>query len=278
MGDKRQFLEQKAWEARILTIKAIAAYGTGHLGGSLSIAEVLTVLYFEVMNIDAAFPQWPGRDRFVLSKGHAAPGLYAVLTLKGILTEEQLFTLNQDGSKVPSHCDMRMVSAVDMTAGSLGQGISAAVGMAIAAKMDHTDIRVYAIVGDGECQEGEVWEAAMLAGHRKLDNLMVFLDNNKGQVDGFVEDVLSISPIDDKWRSFGWAVQTVDGHDVIAILGAVNRAKTTKGKPQMIVLNTIKAKGLAPLEGDPATHSMDISKEAAQFSINKLMKEGAAHA
>lgn len=184
MEDKREFLETKSRQARELALTAIASFGNGHVGGSMSIMDALAVLFYDAMRLDDQDPDWPQRDRLVMSKGHAAPAIYAFLCLCGLLSREELLTLNQNGTYLPSHCDRLKVRGIDMTAGSLGQGISAAAGMAKAAKMDGSDVCVYAVIGDGECQEGEVWEAALFAPHQKLDNLTVLLDYNKGQVDG----------------------------------------------------------------------------------------------
>lgn len=192
------------------------------------------------------------------------------MCLRGLLSREELLTFNQNGTYLPSHCDRLKVRGIDITAGSLGQGIFAAVGMAKAAKMDGSDVRVYAVIGDGECQEGEVWEAALFAPHQKLDNLTVLLDYNKGQVDGFVADIEAVAPHEPKWEAFGWDVQRVDGHDVLAAAAAIEKAKTVSGKPQLIVLDTVKGKGFVPFEGKPSTHSMAVSKEQAAYAIEKL--------
>ena len=256
MEDKREFLETKARQARELALTAIASFGNGHVGGSMSIMDTLAVLFYDAMRLDDQDPDWPQRDRLVMSKGHVAPAIYAFLCLRGLLSREELLTFNQNGTYLPSHCDRLKVHGIDMTAGSLGQGISAAAGMAKAAKMDGSDVRVYAVIGDGECQEGEVWEAALFAPHQKLDNLTVLLDYNKGQVDGFVADIEAVAPHEPKWEAFGWDVQRVDGHDVLAAAAAIEKAKTVSGKPQLIVLDTVKGKGFVPFEGKPSTHSL----------------------
>ena len=270
MEDKREFLETKARQARELALTAIASFGNGHVGGSMSIMDALAVLFYDAMRLDDQDPDWPQRDRLVMSKEHVAPAIYAFLCLRGLLSREELLTLNQNGTYLPSHCDRLKVRGIDMTAGSLGQGISAAAGMAKAAKMDGSDVRVYAVIGDGECQEGEVWEAALFAPHQKLDNLTVLLDYNKGQVDGFVADIEAVAPHELKWEAFGWDVQRVDGHDVLAAAAAIEKAKTVSGKPQLIVLDTVKGKGFVPFEGKPSTHSMAVSKEQAAYAIEKL--------
>ena len=248
MEDKREFLETKARQARELALTAIASFGNGHVGGSMSIMDTLAVLFYDAMRLDDQDPDWPQRDRLVMSKGHVAPAIYAFLCLRGLLSREELLTFNQNGTYLPSHCDRLKVHGIDMTAGSLGQGISAAAGMAKAAKMDGSDVRVYAVIGDGECQEGEVWEAALFAPHQKLDNLTVLLDYNKGQVDGFVADIEAVAPHEPKWEAFGWDVQRVDGHDVLAAAAAIEKAKTVSGKPQLIVLIRSRARALCRLK------------------------------
>ncbi len=259
---KRQFLKQKAREARIAALTGIHSFGCGHVGGSMSIIETLVVLYYEVMRIDPKNPRWELRDRFVMSKGHAAPGLYGVLACRGFFDPALLKTMNANGTILPSHCDMNKAPGVDMTAGSLGQGICTAVGMALGAKMDRKDIRVYAAVGDGECQEGSVWEAAMFAPSRRLDNLTVFLDNNKGQVDGFTKDILDVEPLADKWAAFGWDVHIVsDGHDPEQILEAIENAQKVADKPHLIMLNTIKAYGVPGFEGTDKAHFFDMGAD-----------------
>ncbi|MGI6084467.1 MAG: transketolase [Acetivibrionales bacterium] len=269
--DKFQFLKEKAQEARICTLTAINAYGCGHVGGAMSIIELLTVLYYEVMRIDPNNPAWEDRDRLVVSKGHAAPAVYSLLAMRGYFEKELLKTLNANGTSLPSHCDMQKVPGIDMTTGSLGQGISAAVGMAIAAKMDKKDINIYAIVGDGECQEGEVWEAALLAPQRKLDNLTVFIDNNKLQVDGFVDNIVKVRPNSSKWEAFGWDVQVVkDGHNMADILNAINQSKTVKEKPHLIVLDTVKAKGVEGYEGKENCHFFNVDDDLYKKVIDNL--------
>lgn len=268
--DKRQYLETQAKEIRKHTLECIGNLGVGHVGGSLSICDVLSVLYFEQMNIDPSNPALPERDRFVLSKGHGGPAVYAVLALKGYFDKELLNTLNQPGTKLPSHTDMNQTPGIDMTTGSLGQGFSAAVGMATALKMDQKENHVYAIIGDGESQEGQIWEAAMFAGTSELDTLIAFTDFNKLQIDGFTKDVNGVSPLDKKWEAFNWHVQVVDGHDVIAINDAIELAKTVKGKPSMIILDTIKGKGAFFCEGKLSSHNMPVTDEQVQEAIARL--------
>ena len=264
------FLNEKSRHLRKLIIEMIGRLGVGHVGGSLSIVEVLAVLYNKEMNIDPKNPKMPERDRFVLSKGHAGPALYATLADRGYFPVSELATLNKPNTNLPSHCDMRRTVGIDMTAGSLGQGLSAAVGMAIGAKLDKSPIRVYALIGDGESQEGQIWEAAMLAAQHKLDNLTVFLDYNKMQIDGMIEDIVGLAPVDKKWESFGWNVMSVNGHDVEEIYDAIERAKEYKGKPTMIILNTIKGKGAYFAEGKLSGHSMNVTEEMAKKAVELL--------
>ncbi|AUD63832.1 transketolase [Tenericutes bacterium MO-XQ] len=270
--EKRIFLEQKAKEIRKLTIGCIATLGVGHIGGSLSIADILAVLYFDQMHIDPKQPKLPNRDRFVLSKGHGGPAVYATLALKEYFPLELLDTLNISNTDLPSHTDMNKTVGVDMTTGSLGQGFSAAVGMATAAQLDQEPFHVYAIIGDGESQEGQIWEAAMFAGSRKLDHLIAFTDYNKFQIDGSVEQVNDVSPLDKKWEAFNWHVQVIDGHDVIAIEQAILNAKAAKGKPSMIICNTIKGKGASFCENQAGSHNMPVTKELAKQAIEGLEK------
>jgi len=272
MGNKEKMLYEKANEIRKLTIKSIGELGVGHIGGALSLSEVLSVLYFDVLNINPENPKMEERDRFVLSKGHGGPALYAALALKGFLDIKDLDTLNRPNTHLPSHCDMRLTNGIDMSTGSLGQGFSAAIGMAVAGKMDRKSFYIYTIIGDGESQEGQIWEAAMLAGSRKLDNVIAFTDYNKMQIDGYIEEVNGLEPLNLKWEAFGWHVQTVDGHDVKAIQHAIDNAKKIKGKPSMILLDTIKGKGGYFCENMVASHNMAISKETWEKAIELLEK------
>ena len=265
-------LKEKCKEIRKIIFEMIGTLGVGHIGGSLSIVEALVVLYYKEMKVDPKNPQWEERDRFVLSKGHAGPALYAVLADKGFFPYEWIYTLNKPGTNLPSHCDRLKTPGIDMTAGSLGQGFPAAVGMAMAAKLDSMQSRVYAIVGDGESQEGSVWEALMLAGNKKLDNLTAFIDYNKMQIDDYVENINSLEPLADKYRAFNWNVLTVDGHDVRAIYEAVQSAKQTKGKPSMIILDTVKGKGFKLGEGKVSSHNMNITEEQWKQAVEELYK------
>lgn len=236
-------LEKTAKGIRRDIVKMIGKAASGHPGGSLSAVEILSLLYFEKMNVDPKDPKKADRDRFVLSKGHAAPVLYATLAAKGFFDASELDNLRQVGAILQGHPDMKKIPGVDMSTGSLGQGISAAVGMALGAKIDAADWKTYVLLGDGELQEGLVWEAAMSAAHYKLDNLIAFVDWNKQQLDGAIDDVLDIGDIGEKFRAFGWHVQQVNGHDVDAVKEAVEQAKAHKGQPSMIVLDTIKGNG-----------------------------------
>lgn len=254
--NKIEELAGKAREIRKHIIKMTCEAGSGHPGGSLSAADIVTALYFHEMRLDPSRPDWPDRDRFVLSKGHAAPVLYAALAERGFFPVEDLMTLRKLGSKLQGHPDMRKVPGVEMSTGSLGQGLSAANGMALAARLDNKDYRVYALLGDGEIQEGQVWEAAMAAAHYKLDQVTAFLDHNGFQIDGPVREVMSPEPVADKWRAFGWHVIVIDGHDLQQILDALAEAKTIEGKPTMIVAETVKGKGISFMEHQVGWHGV----------------------
>ncbi len=270
MDNKIKMLESKACEIRKLTIQTVGKLGVGHIGGALSLCEVLSALYFEVMNIDSNDSKMENRDRLVLSKGHGGPALYSALALKGFIPMEELDTLNKPNTNLPSHCDMKRTNGIDMSTGSLGQGFSASTGMAVAAKMDKKSLYVYSIIGDGESQEGQIWEAAMLAGSRGLDNIIAFTDYNKMQIDGLIEEVNGLEPLDRKWEAFGWHVQTIDGHDLKQILYAIDNAKKIKGKPHMIILNTIKGKGGFFCENSVASHNMPISEDTWKKAVELL--------
>lgn len=258
-------------EIRRLTVECIGSIGSGHIGGSMSIVELLKVLYFDKMNVDPANPKMEGRDRLIVSKGHAGPAVYATLALKGFFPREWLYTLNKLGTNLPSHCDMNKTPGIDMTAGSLGQGFSCAVGAAIGSKIKKDGATIYAIVGDGESQEGQIWEAAMLAASRKLDNLIAFTDKNNMQLDGNTDDINSLGNLKAKWRAFGWYTQEIDGHDCEAISAAIDRAKTKKGQPSMIILDTVKGKGISFVESAGfKCHSMSIPKEKVEAALAEL--------
>lgn len=267
-------LRRKAHEIRTLTLETIGHVGKGHLGGCMSLCEVMSVLYFSQMNVRPENPQWKHRDRFILSKGHAGPVVYSALALRGYFDREALKSLNELGTSIPSHCDATRTAGVDVTTGSLGQGFSVAVGIALAAKLDREALYVYPIIGDGESQEGLVWEAAMLAGNKGLDNIIGFTDYNNLQIDGHVSEVNGLEPLADKWAAFGWDVHSVDGHDVEEIDQAVSRAKQGGGKPHMIILRTVKGKGISFAENVVTNHSMTISKDVLERELKLLRGEG----
>ncbi len=261
-------------EIRQETIKCIASVGIGHLGGSLSIADLLAVLYFDQMKIDPRDPKKADRDMLVCSKGHAGPAIYSALAMKGYFDKSLLYTLNQPNTDLPSHCDMRRTPGIDMTTGSLGQGISTACGIALANQMDgKDDLYTYAIMGDGESQEGQIWEAAMFASHRKLSNLIAFVDNNNLQIDGTVDQVCSLGDVTEKYRSFGWDAVRVNGHDVEAIHDAIEKAKTVKDKPSVIVLDTIKGKGIKSIENQASNHNMNVNPDQLEAFLKELDEE-----
>lgn len=267
-------LREKAKEIRELTIREIGQLSVGHIGGAVDLAELLAVLYYHEMYIDPVNPAMRERDRFILSKGHGGPALYSVLAMKGYIDRAELDTLNRPGTNLPSHCDMNRTRGVDMTTGSLGQGFSCAIGMAIAAKMDGLPSYIYTCIGDGESQEGQIWEAAMLAASRRLDNLIAFTDYNKMQIDGYVEQINGLHPLDKKWESFGWHVQSVDGHNVEQIVYAIENAKKIKNLPSMILLNTIKGKGCSFCENMLSSHSVkNITEEMWKDAIARLERE-----
>ena len=249
---------------------------SGHPGGSLSAADMLTFLYFEEMNVDPKDPKKADRDRFVLSKGHTAPGLYSALALKGYFPVDDLETLRHLGSYLQGHPDMKHIPGVDMSSGSLGQGISAAVGMAIAGKMDNADYRVYTLLGDGEIQEGQVWEASMMAGFRKLDNLVVIVDNNNLQIDGAIDEVCSPYPIDKKFEAFNFHVINIDGNDFDQIDAAFKEAKATKGMPTAIIAHTVKGKGVSFMENQVGWHGTAPNDEQYAVAMEDLKKVGEA--
>ncbi|MGM9551548.1 MAG: transketolase [Clostridia bacterium] len=259
-----------AYKARKHALTGIYNAQSGHPGGSLSICDILSVLYFEVMNVDPKNPKMADRDRFVLSKGHCAPALYATLAEKGFFPVEDVHTLRRTDSYIQGHPDMKGIPGIDMSTGSLGQGISAANGMALAGKLADKDYRVYTILGDGELEEGQVWEAAMFAAHYKLDNLTAFVDYNGLQIDGKITDVMNSEPIDDKFRAFGWNVIVIDAHNYDAILDAINEAKETKGKPTMILAKSVKGKGVSFMENNPAWHGAAPNKEQFEQAIAEL--------
>jgi transketolase len=269
-GSTRLELTKTATKIRMGIITATASAGSGHPGGSLSLTDILTYLYFKEMRIDTNNPKDPDRDRFVLSKGHCTPGLYATLAYRGFFPVEDLSTFRQIDSYLEGHPNMDKVPGVDMSTGSLGQGISAAVGMALAGKIDKKGYRVFAVLGDGEIQEGQVWEAVMAASHYKLDNLTAFVDYNGLQIDGKITEVMNPEPIKDKFAAFGWNTIEIDGHDFSQIEEAVNAAKEVKGKPTMIVAHTVKGKGVSYMEDEASWHGNAPNKELADQAIKEL--------
>ena len=265
-------LKRLANNVRLGIIEGVYAAGCGHPGGSLSIADIITYLYFEELNIDPKNPKWEARDRFVLSKGHTAPALYAVLAERGYFEKSYLKTLCQADSNLQGHPDMKGTPGVDMTTGSLGLGISAACGMALSGKVYGNDYRVYAILGDGETEEGQVWEAAMFAAHYKLDNLCAFVDWNGLQIDGPIAEVMNPAPHDEKFRAFGWHVISIDAHDFSQIEAALNEAKTVKGKPTMIIAKSVKGKGVSYMENACEWHGAAPKEEQYNIAIAELNK------
>ena len=267
---KVEELEKMARQVRKGIIEAVYSNQSGHPGGSLSVADILTVLYFKEMNIDEENPNWDDRDRLVLSKGHCSPALYSCLANRGFFPVEDLKTFRNINSYLQGHPDKNKVPGVDMTTGSLGQGLSAANGMAIAGKMDGKDYRVYCILGDGEIEEGQIWEAAMAANKYKLDNLCVIVDNNNLQIDGTIEEVMSSYPIDEKFRSFGFEIIKIDGHDITEIIKAFDVAKNVKGKPTCIIAKTIKGKGVSFMENQVGWHGKAPNEEQYIQALQEL--------
>lgn len=267
-------LEKVAVEVRKGIVTAVHSAKSGHPGGSLSAADIFTYLYFAEMNIDPADPKKADRDRFVLSKGHTAPGLYSVLAQRGYFPKEELKNLRHVGSYLQGHPDMKHIPGVDMSSGSLGQGFSAAVGMALAGKMDGKNYRVYALAGDGEIQEGQIWEAAMFTGHRKLDNLVLIVDNNGLQIDGRIDDVCSPYPIDEKLEAFQFHVIRINGNDFDEIAAAFREARETKGQPTAIVARTVKGKGVSYMEDQAGWHGKAPNDEEYAIAMKELEKAG----
>ena len=263
-------LRAKTKELRTKILKMLCEAGSGHSGGSLSSIDILTVLYNKVMNHDPKNPKYPGRDRFVLSKGHVCPALYVVLADCGYFDESHLMTLRKYGSILQGHPYMHKTPGLDVSSGSLGQGLSVAVGMALGARMDNGNPRVYCLLGDGEPQEGQVWEAAMAAGHYKLDNLCGIVDQNRLQIDGFVKDVMNIEPLADKWAAFNWNVIRCDGHDVTSIEKAFTEAAAFKGKPSVIIADTVKGKGVSFMENKCNWHGVAPNKEQLETAMCEL--------
>ncbi len=269
-------LQKNANEVRKSIVTAVHAAKCGHPGGSLSAADIMTYLYFEEMNVDPQDPKKAGRDRFVLSKGHVAPALYSVLAERGYFEKDELLKLRKTGAMLQGHPDMKGTPGVDMSAGSLGQGISVAVGMALSAKLSGEDYRVYTMLGDGEIQEGQVWEAAMFAGHRNLDNLVVIVDNNNLQIDGSIDEVCSPYPIGEKFAAFNFNVVEIDGHDFDAIDAAFKKAKETKGMPTAIIAKTVKGKSVSFMENQASWHGAAPNDEQFAVAMADLEKVGEA--
>jgi len=265
-----------AEEIRLVTLQTFAHLGFGHVGGAMSIIETLAALYGGEMKFDPKNPDWEERDRLVMSKGHAGPALYATLSLQGFFQKDVLLQLNQGGGCLPSHCDMHKTIGIDMTTGSLGQGISTAIGLALGSRLNNIDNHTYLILGDGECNEGQIWEGAMFAAHHKVGNLITFVDWNKQQLDGYTKDILDMGDIAEKFIAFGWHTQTVDGHDPNKIKAAIVNAKKNTDAPSVIVLDTVKGNGCAFAENIAANHHMNFSKEdidkAVEVASEKLEK------
>lgn len=268
--DKVKELTILALLIRMETIKAMGNLGFGHIGGALSITDTIAVLYGEVMKYDSKNPTWEQRDWLVCSKGHAGPAIYSALALKGFFPMEELLTLNKPGTRLPSHCDRNLTPGIDMTTGSLGQGASLAVGVALGHKIDGRDNFTYLIVGDGEIQEGQVWEAALFAAQKKLDHLITFVDYNKKQLDGYTKDINDLGDIKSKFESFGWYGQEIDGSNVSEIIEAIENAKQQKDKPSVIVLHTIKGKGWGFAEKELFNHHMYISRDQMEEVLAAL--------
>lgn len=265
-------LNEKAFSIRCATIREIASFGSGHIGGAMSICDLLALLYFKEMNIDPKNPKMEDRDRLVVSKGHAGPAVYATLSLRGFFPEEMLKTLNRGGTNLPSHCDMLKTPGIDFTAGSLGQGFSAAMGIALGNRVKGVDSWTYTIIGDGESQEGQIWEAAEFAGAQRLDKIIAFEDLNGQQLDGYTKDIIpeDVDNVKKRFESFLWDTQVVSGHDIDALDKAIEKAKATPGKPHMIIMVTEKAHGYVFGEGIKANHSMPITPEQAEEAIKVL--------
>ena len=270
--EKVKELKRIANDLRVWSIKMIYRAQSGHPGGALSAADILAVLYFHEMRVDPKNPEWPDRDRFVLSKGHASAAYYAALAMKGFFPEEDLLTFRDVNSYLQGHPSL-MVPGVDMCTGSLGQGLSAGIGMALAGKMDKRDYRVYVLLGDGEIEEGNVWEAAMTAATRKLDNLVAIVDRNKIQLDDFTDRMVELDPLEEKWRGFGWRVISINGHDVTQIIRALVEAKKTKGRPTVIIAHTVKGKGVSYMENTAKYHGKPPQNEEEYERALKELEE-----
>lgn len=271
-AEQTSLVQEKATAIRVSILKAVTAAKSGHPGGSLSITDLMSLLYFVEMNVNPEDPKDPNRDRFVLSKGHAAPALYATLAEKGFFSKDELTNLRKIDCILQGHPDMKHTPGVDMSTGSLGQGISAACGMALAGRIDKKDYRVYAVLGDGELEEGQVWEAAMFAGHYKLNNLTAFVDFNGLQIDGDIREVMSPLPIGSKFEAFNWNVIEVDGHNLDELHNAIEAAKTCTDKPTVVVMNTVKGKGVKEMEGQAGWHGKAPSTEECEKFVAELLE------
>ncbi len=273
---ERQELRRFAVQVRIEALKAIGQVGIGHIGGSFSLAELLAVLYGKALKYDAHNPKWEERDYLVVSKGHSGPAVYAALALKGIISLESLKTLNQGGTNLPSHCDRLKTPGIDMSTGSLGQGASSAAGIALGFKLLGRPNRVFLVLGDGECQEGQVWEMAMFAKQQRLTNLIAFVDDNKQQADDLTRQICDLADLPGRFSAFGWFVQQVDGHDVVAIYQAIEIAKTQKEKPSMIVMDTVKGRGVSFWEGNLVNHNIPVTSDQLARGLSELETQLAA--
>jgi transketolase len=270
MPKSQQELEDIAKCVRRDIIQMIGAAKSGHPGGSLSAVELIVELYFDYMHIDPKNPKWPDRDRFILSKGHAAPVLYSVMAEAGFTPKDQLNTLRKLGSIYQGHPDVRFIPSLEASTGSLGGGLSLALGMGLAARLDGRQFRTYVMLGDGEIQEGQVWEAAMFGAYHKVDNVVAIVDYNGIQLDGFVKDIMEVAPLADKWRSFGWHTLEIDGHDLAAVRKAYVEAEATKGKPTAIVAHTIKGKGVSFMENNPKFHGVAPTPAEVDLALKEL--------
>jgi len=268
-----KFLEETARELRVEILRMIANAGSGHPGGSLSAIDLVTYLYFYRLRIDPSQPDWDGRDRFVLSKGHCAPAMYAALAKRGYFPADWLETLRDVGSRLQGHPDMRKTPGVDMTTGSLGQGFACAAGIALGGKLQNKEYRVYVMLGDGELQEGIVWETAMSAAQYQLDNLIAMVDNNRCQTDGFTAEIVNVEPLDEKWRAFGWHVQRIDGHDFRQIHEAIEAAQQRDKRPHVVIADTVKGKGVPSMENRPEWHGLPPTPQQAEAFIAELLGE-----
>lgn len=263
---EREF-DQLAKEFRYILTDLVCRVGWGHLGGTLSLVEIIITLYWRIMRVDPRNPKWPDRDRLVVSKGHAGPVVYTALAYKGFFPVKELLTVNSQGSRLPSHCDARLTPGIDMTTGSLGQGLSCACGAALANRVDGRQNTIFCIIGDGESDEGQIWEAAMFAGHNKLDNLVAICDYNHLQIDGATDEICSLEPLADKWRAFNWEVFQTDGHDWNQIYETIRKAQAVKGKPAMILARTVKAKGHRQYENQVSSHCLRVIDPGAKAEL-----------